>query len=141
MHSSTSGKFRITIIVSIFIYLCVHVLTDKLNHKLHYFIGENFCLEESVEEHFFTVTCIQFAVNPIPEIQLSIIRIVDGIDTYLDRSNIDVFTSNISEKEYSLSVSGTISFSEGYIKVICEVSNANGNDSATTFVTPCSKFK
>ena len=94
-----------------------------------------------MEEHFFTVTCIQFAVNPIPEIQLSIIRIVDGIDTYLDRSNIDVFTSNISEKEYSLSVSGTISFSEGYIKVICEVSNANGNDSATTFVTPCSKFK
>ena len=92
-------------------------------------------------EHFFTVICRQFPVNPAPEIQLSIMQVIGGVDTYLNGSKLDIFTRNITEIEQSLSVSGLLSLSDGPIKIICEVSNINGNDSATTFVKFCSKLQ
>ena len=87
------------------------------------------------------MTCVQFSVSPTPDIQLNITQIIDGVDTYFNTSNIDVCTSNISDIAQSLSVSGTFSLSKGVIKIVCEVSNFNGNDSVTTFVKPCSKFQ
>ena len=113
------------------------ILLGRPNHDLHYFIGENFCLEDAMEN---TITCsLQYPVSPPPVFQFSILSQNDTL--LLNADALDNFTSTILGSEKSLSLSGTILPEELGITIVCTVSNPNGNDTARTSLTLCGKFQ
>ena len=110
---------------------------ERPNHDLHYSIGEDFCLEETTENSFFTVSCsLTYSVSPRPVFQF---RIFQNATLLLDSYDLDNFTSTTSESEKWLSINGTILPEELGITIECYIFNTNGNDSASTLLTRCSK--
>ena len=115
----------------------IHI--GRPNHDLNYAVGEDFCLEQTTENSFFTVICsLEYPVTPPPIFQFSIFQ---NVTPLLDTYALENFTSNISDLEKSMSMSGTILPDELDITIVCNVSNANGNDTASTFISLCSKFQ
>ena len=116
----------------------LYIYLGRPNRELHYFIGEDFCLEQTIENSYFTVTCsLQYPVSPQPEFQFSIFQ---NDTSLLDTYALANFTRTISESEKSLSMNGNVLPDELGITIVCHVSNINGNDTARTVITLCRKF-
>ena len=115
-----------------------NILIGRPNHDLQYYIGENFCLEQTTE-NIFNITCsLEYPVTPPPVFQF---RIFQNDTLLFDTHALDNFTSSTSNLSMSLSISGTILPSELGITVTCNVSNINGCDMASTEITLCGKFQ
>ena len=103
---------------------------DRPNHELKYPIGADFCLEESMDEYFFTIYCsLQYSVNPIPDFQFYITQNSTRLD--------EIYTVNIiSDTSRILTINKSFSLSEG-VEVVCNVSNTFGHDIVNTSVRIC----
>lgn len=126
MHSDTGSN----------VALCFSS-ADLPNHKLHYPVGVNFCLEDSIEVIGVTVNCsLQTNINPVAEFNFIVTHNSQGVTLPL-HGDVNV----ISESSQSVTVAINVSLLlSGVISVNCDVSNVNGNDSASTNVTLCGEF-
>ena len=126
------------LIINMSIWNDTHII-GLPNHDLHYLIGENFCLERAVENSYFIINCsLEYPVTPLPDFQFSIFQ---AATLLFDTDALNNFTSNITELEKILSISGTMLPDKLGITVVCNVSNTNGYDTASTEITLCSKFQ
>lgn len=92
-----------------------------------------------MEGNLFTINCsLDSHVIPTPEFQFYVTQTSNGVDELL--SNYTMNVSVISQTAQSLSINGSFLLSESAIKIVCNVSNINGSDSATTYVNLCGKI-